>query len=98
MASIPIANHSFEDPALAPGDAQFNIPNWTCTQDGAGVFHPSASVVVPTHGNQTAFVLPNAQVAQVLSAVLTAETTYTLQVDALARTDSIAWAGATVQL
>ena len=41
--SIPIANPSFEEPALADGGYNFVIPNWTITGGVAGVWNPSVA-------------------------------------------------------
>jgi len=58
---IPIPNHSFEDPILAPGGIDFTHAGWT--RNGAGgVFHPNGSnflsaspLAAPADGNQLAF-------------------------------------------
>jgi hypothetical protein len=93
--SIVVLNPGFENPALTSGS--FNtgntITNWTATGVDTGVFHPVSSQLVPTEGVQVGY-SNNGSVTQVLSATLTANTAYTLNVDFLSRKDCCPWPGA----
>jgi hypothetical protein len=84
-ANIPIANNSFEIPALAPdGFTQYPtaVPGWTSLSlgsnfDGVGVEYPV--VLAAPDGNQSAYINNAAGLSQVLTGVeLAPDTTYTL--------------------
>ncbi len=77
---IPVANPSFEEPALAPG-ASLNtpIPDWSNTLGASrGVWH-SAGFVPGTHLNQIGQFFQNGAVAQNLGHSILPDTTYTVE-------------------
>jgi hypothetical protein len=83
--SIPVNNYSFEAVALSrPGDYTLdNLPGWTWN-GLISTFHPIVSaggdfVAIPD-GLNVAAVSSGVSISQTLSAVLTADTQYTLQV------------------
>jgi hypothetical protein len=100
---ITVANFSFEEPALA--DGAFNtgtVSSWSLSGvgGGGGVFNPIAGThftnEVPD-GSQTLY-LNQGTASQVLSAVLTANTQYTLLVNVGRRLPPTAFPGYTVGL
>jgi len=103
-ASIPVLNFSFETPAQVDGGfTSGSIPNWTGASSG-GVFNPTTTQLSPpTDGVQVGYINANfgtpLTISQLLSAILTVDTTYTLQVDFLARKDCcLPWGGSEIDL
>jgi hypothetical protein len=95
--AIPIVNFSFEDPVVVlAGGFTSGATGWSTT--GGGVFRPTAlQLASPTDGSQVAFT--NGGIfSQVLSAVLTSSTAYTLKVDFEARLECCPWPGSEVDL
>jgi hypothetical protein len=100
--NIPIANFSFESPVVATQHSSISgaPPSWTgTTVNGFGVFAPDpAELAPPTDGRQVGFENTGSTLSQELTATLTANTTYTLNVDFLSRIDCCDWAGGTILL
>ncbi len=106
-APISIVNFSFEDPAL--GDGGFNlgpVTGWEVsagigTGEASGAFNPTVGQLAqgPTDGVQVAYSNNNGlALAQTLTALLTANTQYTLMVDVQSRTDGFPEIGSTLEL
>jgi len=101
-----VANPSFENPALAPGDSTFGaIPDWTGSLSGLfpfGIGYERAELMTPT-GSQWAYTNgPNALAQQTTKAVVANEV-YELTAEFGQRTDNPAftpslelWVGGTV--
>jgi hypothetical protein len=102
-APIAVGNFSFEDPILADGASNVGtVPSWSVsgTGGGGGVFNPIVGTHFtsePPHGSQTLY-LNQGTAFQVLAAVLTANTQYSLQVDIGRRLPPTAFPGYTVEL
>lgn len=87
-ALIPITNAGFEDPILADGGyVNGTASGWTVTGN-AGTFNPTTEQI-PLNSTQVGYSNNTSGDAfsQNLSAVLVADTTYTLQVDIYSRID-----------
>lgn len=88
-APVTIDNYSFESPAYNDGGFGYTATGWVVT-GSSGVWNPTSSQMGqgPTDGLQVGYSNQNGLgLSQTLSAVLTANTNYTLMVDVLSRTD-----------
>ena len=88
-APVLIANAGFELPVLADGGFTAEvIPDWIVESPAgsrAGVFNPPASEIIPSEGENLAYLGPFGETAspisQTLATLLQPSTIYTLQVD-----------------
>ena len=93
-----VENAGFEDPSLPNGSFVFNVPGWTQILGLSGVFNPRVEQFrdEAPEGENTLFLSGSsggnrnqpASVSQTLTEILTANTTYTLQVEVGNRFDS----------
>jgi hypothetical protein len=104
---VPIYNAGFEVPAVAPGEEAYSLANegWGYYDNGGdiGVWDPNITSYGGNapEGENVGWALPSDGVpggfAQILTATLTAETTYTLTVE-VGNTPGYSWGGYKVQL
>ncbi len=102
--AISINNFSFELPVQSyglytNGSASGTITGWDITSGIGGVFYPTTGNMSQraTDGNQVGY-SQGGTISQTLSATLTANTQYTLQVDLLNRSDNLINVSSTVEL
>jgi hypothetical protein len=83
-AVVTVLNPSFESPVQADGgfnSGPGSIDSWT-TGSVEGVFNPTTAQLTPTQGLQVAYInLTGPAIFQTLTATLTANTKYTLNID-----------------
>src|SRR5262245_12361460 len=89
MASIPIVNHSFEDPVLAPGGATSgpgSVPGWTQSSPNLGMYHPVPGTMPPNPdgSNQLAWMLEGS-ITQSTGHTFQPGVLYTVSVDCFTR-------------
>ncbi len=99
---VSIVNASFETPVLPSGGFTVTAPpGWTCVGgvSTCGVFHPSSQIPQGASNGVNVGYSNDGGLSEILSSMLTANTLYTLMVDALSRVDgSIVPGGYTLQL